>query len=109
MKQGQLDAAAQAFSESLAINTQLVALDPVNFSWQYDLAIALAKLGQCNVHMRKPKAGVLLLRKAESQLGQLVQQSPDHAEWRKNLQSVRQALRQLSPSPGKPTHKPKRR
>ena len=31
----------------------------------------------------KPKAGVLLLRKAESQLSQLVQQSPDHAEWRK--------------------------
>ena len=109
MEQGQLDAAAQAFSESMAIFTRLVALDPVNSSWQYDLAIALAKLGQCNVYTGKPKAGVLLLRKAESQLGQLVQQSPDHAEWRKNLQSVRQALRQLSPSPTKPTHKPKHR
>ena len=109
MAQGQLDAAAQAFSESMAIFTRLVALDPVNSSWQYDLAIALAKLGQCNVYMRKPKASVLLLRKAESQLSQLVQQSPDHAKWRAALQIIRQDLRQLSLSPGKPTHKPKRR
>ena len=109
MEQKQLDAAAQAFSESMAIFTRLVALDPVNSSWQYDLAITLFKLGQCYFYTGKPKAGVLLLRKAESQLGQLVQQSPDHAEWRKNLQSVRQALRQLSPSPTKPTHKPKHR
>jgi tetratricopeptide (TPR) repeat protein len=109
MEQKQLDAAAQAFSESMAIFTRLVALDPVNSSWQYDLAIALAKLGQCNVYMRKPKASVLLLRKAESQLSQLVQQSPDHAKWRAALQIIRQDLRQLSLSPGKPTHKPKRR
>ena len=109
MVQGQLDAAAQAFSEGMGIRTRLVALDPTNSSWQYDLAITLFKLGQCYFYTGKPKAGVLLLRKAESQLSQLVQQSPDHAEWRASLQSVRQALRQLSPSPGKPTHKPKRR
>ena len=104
-----LDPAAQAFSKSLAINTRLVTLDPANSSWQYDLAITLAKLGRCNVYTGKPKAGVLLLRKAESQLSQLVRQSPDHAQWRKNLQSVRQVLRQFSSSPGKPKSKPKRR
>ncbi|MCK6436039.1 tetratricopeptide repeat protein [Rivihabitans pingtungensis] len=109
MAQGQLDAAAQAFSEDLTISTRLATLEPANSSWQYDLAIALAKLGRCNVHMRKAKAGVLLLRKAEAQLSQLVQQSPDHAEWRASLLAMRQALRQLSPSPGKPKSKPKRR
>jgi ABC-type uncharacterized transport system fused permease/ATPase subunit len=86
-----------------------VALDPTNSSWQYDLAITLFKLGQCYFYTGKPKAGVLLLRKAESQLSQLVQQSPDHAEWRAALQSVRQVLRQLSSSHGKPKSKPKRR
>ena len=109
MVQGQLDAAAQAFSEGMGIRTRLVALDPTNSSWQYDLAITLFKLGQCYFYTGKPKAGVLLLRKAESQLSQLVQQSPDHAKWRAALQIIHQDLRQLSPSPGKPTHKPKRR
>jgi predicted Zn-dependent protease len=107
--QKQLDAATQAFNEDLTISSRLVALDPTNSSWQYDLAITLFKLGQCYFYTRKPKASVLLLRKAESQLSQLVQQSPDHAEWRAALQDVRQALRQLSPSPTKPTHKPKHR
>jgi tetratricopeptide (TPR) repeat protein len=45
MKQGQLDAAAQAFSEGMAICTRLVALDPANTGRLRDLVVAHSKLG----------------------------------------------------------------
>ena len=42
---GDLAAAEQAFTQSLAVSERLAGLDPANTGWQRDLAVAYSSLG----------------------------------------------------------------
>ncbi|MEN9985743.1 MAG: hypothetical protein RI925_1245 [Pseudomonadota bacterium] len=92
MAQGQLDAAAQTFSEGMAICTRLVARDPANTGWLRDLAVVHNKLGDVYMAQGQLDSAAQAFAETLDIFSRLVARDPANTGWLRDLAVVHNKL-----------------
>ena len=95
MTQGQLDAAAQAFSEGLAISTQLVKLDSTNTN-RRNLAVAHSRLGDVRMAQGQLDDAAQAFKQDLVISIWLVERDPANSSWQSDLAITLAKLNQCS-------------
>lgn len=86
LRAGNRDEAASYFAAALAENERLIQTDEQNTEFQYDRAICLSRLGE----LASGDPGRLAA--AEKILNTLIERSPDHVQWRADLDRVKRLI-----------------
>ena len=100
-EQGKLEAAQQAYGESLAISRQLVEQDPNNAGSQRELAVAQRRVGDVLQSQGKLEAAQEAFGGAVAISRQLVEQDPSNAGWQRELAVTQRRVGNVLQAQGK--------
>ena len=83
--QGDLEAAARAYRDGLAIRSKLADSDPRNSQWQRDLSVSYNKLGDVAIAQGDLKAAARAFRNDLAIAIKLANNDPRNSEWQRDL------------------------
>ena len=84
-RQGDLNAALQAFRNSMTIGQKLAAADPNNADWQRDLSVSHNKIGDVLQRQGDLNAALQAFRNSMTIRQKLAAADPNNAEWQRDL------------------------
>ncbi len=90
MREGRLDDALAAYSDSVAIFQHLASQEPTNANWQRELGLVYFKVGDILIKLGRRSNGMERLREAQIQMERAISMAPGITRWLKDLARIKE-------------------